>query len=51
MFKGKGAFRPLRDPCNNAIVKDYLAAELKSRDSVVDILDAAAQFLRTETGK
>ena len=36
---------------SGTIVKDYLAAELKARKNAVDILDAAAQFLRTETEK
>ena len=36
---------------SGTIVKDYLAAELKARENAVDILDAAAQFLRTETEK
>ena len=36
---------------SGTIVKDYLTAELQAQRIAVDILDAAALFLRTETEK
>ena len=36
---------------SGTIAKDYLTAEFESRKIAADILDAAAQFLRTETEK
>ena len=36
---------------SGTIVKDYLTAELQAQKIAVDILDAAALFLRTETEK